>query len=346
MATHDIPGMAVALTVAGQRHEFDFGVADPISGRLVDGATVFEVGSISKLYTGLLGAWAQTRGALSLSDPASRHLPALAGTAFDRVTLLDLATYTAGGLPLQFPDAVTDEASMLAYYRAWQPTAAPATQRRYSNPSIGLFGHLAARSLGLPFDEAMHTHLLPALGLSDTFLRVPATREKDYAWGRNQKGARVRVQPGALDAEAYGIKTTASDLLRFVEANLNGARLAAPWQRAITDTHLAHYRAGEVMQCLGWERYDAPVTLPRLLNGNSSEMALQPHAVERFDPARAETTDTFLNKTGSTGGFGAYVACEPARGVGIALLANRNYPNAARVEAAHRILQAVQTAAR
>ena len=60
--------------------------------------------------------------------------------------MLNLGTYTAGGLPLQFPDNVTDPASMLAYYRQWQPEYAAGTHRRYSNPSIGLLGMLAAKS--------------------------------------------------------------------------------------------------------------------------------------------------------------------------------------------------------
>ena len=84
---------------------------------------------------------------MRLDDRASQHWPALQGSRFDGISLLDLATYTAGGLPLQFPDSVQkDQAQIRDYYRQWQPTYAPGSQRLYSNPSIGLFGYLAARS--------------------------------------------------------------------------------------------------------------------------------------------------------------------------------------------------------
>lgn len=113
MQAYAIPGMAIAISHKGQQHFFDYGVASRESGQAVDRHTLFELGSISKLFTATLGAYAEARGTLNLSDNASQYLPALQGSAFDHISLLDLATYSAGGLPLQFPDAVGDERQML-----------------------------------------------------------------------------------------------------------------------------------------------------------------------------------------------------------------------------------------
>ena len=78
---------------------------------------------------------------------ASQHWPALQGSRFDGISLLDLATYTAGGLPLQFPDSVQkDRAQIRDYYRQWQPTYAPGSQRLYSTRASACSGYLAARS--------------------------------------------------------------------------------------------------------------------------------------------------------------------------------------------------------
>jgi beta-lactamase class C len=305
----------------------------------VDEHTLFELGSVSKLFTATLGAYAQAEGKLRLNDLASKHLPALRGTAFDQISLLDLATYTPGGLPLQFPDAVRDERQMLDYYRAWQPAYPAGSQRLYSNPSIGLFGHLAAASLGKPFDQLLEHQLFPQLGMTESHVRVPLGQMARYAWGYRDDQA-IRVQPGPLDAEAYGVKSSAADMLRFVEANLDPSQLPAPLRQAIATTHVGYYRVGDMSQGLGWERYAYPITLQRLQAGNSSQMALEPHAVERFAKPHPAEGDLLLNKTGSTNGFGAYVVLLPARDTGLVILANRNYPNAERVRIALEILEA------
>ncbi|MDC7825325.1 beta-lactamase [Pseudomonas sp. BLCC-B13] len=336
-----IPGLAVAIVHKGERYFFNYGVADRDSGRAVNEHTLFELGSVSKLFTATLGAYAQAEGKLRLDDPASQHLPALRGGAFEQISLLDLATYTPGGLPLQFPDAVQSERQMLDYYRAWQPAYPAGSQRLYSNPSIGLFGHLAAVSLGKPFDQLLESQLFPQLGMRESHVRVPQGQMARYAWGYRDDQA-IRVQPGPLDAEAYGVKSTATDMLRFVEANLDPSQLPAPLRQAIATTHQGYYRVGDMTQGLGWERYAYPITLQRLQAGNSSQMALEPHAVQRFATPQPAEGDLLLNKTGSTNGFGAYVVLLPAHDTGLVILANRNYPNAERVRIALEILEALE----
>ena len=336
-----IPGLAVAIVHKGERHFFNYGVASRESGQAVNEHSLFELGSVSKLFTATLGAYAQAEGKLRLDDPASQHLPALRGSVFDRISLLDLATYTPGGLPLQFPDAVRSERQMLDYYRTWQPAYPAGSQRLYSNPSIGLFGHLAAASLGKPFDQLLEHQLFPQLGMTESHVRVPQGQMARYAWGYRDDQA-IRVQPGPLDAEAYGVKSTAADMLRFVEANLDPSQLPEPLRQAIATTHQGYYRVGDMTQGLGWERYAYPITLQRLQAGNSSQMALEPHAVERFATPQPAEGDLLLNKTGSTNGFGAYVVLLPARDTGLVILANRNYPNAERVRIALEILEALE----
>lgn len=341
MQAQGIPGMAVAVTVNGKPHYFNYGVASKENAQPVTENTLFEIGSLSKTFTATLAAYAQASGKLSLSDKASQVLPALRGTAFDHISVLQLGTYTAGGLPLQFPDTADSADKMLGYFKQWQPTYAAGTYRQYSNPSLGLFGYLAAQSMGQSFDELMENTLLPKLGLKHTYLNVPQAQMNLYAQGYNKDDKPVRVGPGALDAEAYGVKTSASDLTGYVQANLRPTSLEKPLQQAIALTHTGYYRVGEMTQGLGWELYQYPVTLDQLMAGNSSQMAMEAHKVQWLNPPRPQAENLLLNKTGSTNGFGAYVLYVPSKDIGIVILANKNYPIAERVKIAHQILSAL-----
>ncbi|QAY87159.1 class C beta-lactamase [Pseudomonas arsenicoxydans] len=341
MQQQNIPGVSIAITQNGQQHYFNYGVASKEDGKPVSKDTLFEIGSVSKTFATTLVAYAKVSGKLSLSDRASQIWPELRGSAFDTISVLQLSTYTAGGLPLQFPDEADHPDKMLAYFKQWKPVYAPGTHRQYSNPSLGLSGYLAAKGMGQPYDELMEKTLLPQLGLKHTFLNVPQDQMGLYAQGYSKDDKPVRVSPGALDSQAYGVKTSAADLLRYVEANLKPATLEKPLQQAIALTHSGYYTVGEMTQGLGWEFYHYPASLKTLLTGNSTEMAMQAHKVQWLKPPQPAPDTAWFNKTGSTGGFGAYVAFVPSKDIGIVILANKNYPNPERIRLAHKIMSAL-----
>lgn len=337
MAEHDIPGMAVAVTAGGRSAVFTYGVASREANKPVEAGTLFEIGSVSKTFTATLAAYALALGKLSLDDHPSRYLRELQGSAIDRATLLHFGTYTAGRLPLQFPGEVAGTAQMIPYFRQWRPDAAPGAQRRYSNPSIGLFGHLAGRALGRDFGTVMETEIFPRLGLRNSHIRVPQNALGTYAWGYGQANRPIRVNPGLFGAEAYGVKTTAGDMIRFVEANIDPSRLEEPMRRAVETTHLGFFRTSDMVQGLGWEQYAYPVTLERLLAGNARALSVDPATA--ISPPQVPAGPTLFNKTGSTNGFGAYAVFVPARRIGMVMLMNRNAPIPARIRAAYAILE-------
>lgn len=338
MAEYHIPGMAVALSINGQQHYFNYGLANREAGIPVTDETLFELGSVSKVFTAALASYAQASGALSLSDPASRYLPELEGSSFDEINLLELGTYTAGGLPLQFPASVQSEEAMIDYYRQWQPEFPPGSHRLYSNPSLGLFGYLAAQSLGKPFEMAMKEALFAPLRLEHSYFQVPEVEQANYAYGYSKQDEPIRVNPGMLDAQAYGLKSTAADLLTLVEANISDAGLNEPLHQALEATRTGYFEINNMTQGLGWESYAYPVALDQLLEGNSLEMLLEANPASTLNPPLPPRQEALYNKTGTTNGFGAYVAFVPSQQLGIVLLANKNYPNQARIRAAHHIL--------
>lgn len=339
-----IPGMAVAVVYQGKPYFFQYGLADVKAKRPVTDQTLFELGSVSKTFTGTAGGYAVQSGLINLHDPAADYSRAPMSAQWRKITMLQLATYTAGGLPLQLPDSVTDGSSLWSYYNNWQPQYAPGTMRNYSNASIGLFGALMAAKSGLSFEQFMKKNVFQPLKLNHTFITVPQAENANYAWGYHN-GNPVRVTPGVLDAEAYGVKTTIRDMATFMQANIAPDALPASdstLKKAIGTAQSGYYNVGDMYQGLGWEMYPWPVNAQQVIAASENGIALKASPVMLQTPPRPATPATWLHKTGSTNGFGSYIAFVPQQKLGIVMLANKNYPNPVRVTAAWQILNALQ----
>lgn len=339
MQQYNIPGLSIAVTSNGQQHFYNYGVASRETAQAVSGDTLFELGSISKTFTATLATYAQANGQLSLGDHPGKYLPQLKGSAFDNVRLIDLATHTAGGFPLQVPNEVQNNEQLMAYLQAWQPQYPAGSKRTYANPSIGMLGMITAKAMNTPFERAMEQQLFPKIGLTNSYLNVPADKMKSYAQGYNKQDAPVRLQGGVLGNEAYGMKSSSKDLLRFIELNINAGKAESTLAKAITDTHVGYFNVGEMTQDLIWEQYPYPASLETLQEGNSNKMAYETQPASPISPPLKSQQSVWINKTGSTNGFGGYVAFVPEKRIGVVILANKNYPNEARVKLAYEILQ-------
>lgn len=338
MQQYNIAGMAIAVSRDGTQSFYNYGVASKDTRAPISNQTLFELGSISKTFTATLTTYAQATGKLSLADHPGQYLPQLRGTAFDKITLMNLATHTAGGFPLQVPDAVQNNEQLMAYLKAWQPQYPAGSHRTYANPSVGMLGMITANAMNMPFEQAMEQQLLPKLGLSNTWLKVPSDKQAVYAQGYDKQDAPIRLKGGVLGNEAYGMKSSSQDVLRFVEANIDPGKTDPALARAISDTHVGYFTSGPMTQDLIWEQYPYPLKLDALIKGNANSMAYETQPATALTPPSAPQQAAWINKTGSTNGFGGYVAFIPQKKLGIVILANKNYPNEARVRLAYRIL--------
>ena len=341
MQAYAVPGLVIAVSVNGKQHFYNFGVASKATKEPMTPDTLFEVGSISKVFTATLATYAQAKGQLSLNDTVAKYEPELEGTPFGKITLTHLATHTAGGFPLQLPDSVQNQSQLISYFKDWKPVYPTGTQRSYANPSIGMLGQIAAKSMNMPFTQAMEQQLFPALGLQSTYLTVPANKMELYAQGYNKQDEPVRLNSGVLGNEAYGVKTTARDLIHFTELSLGQGDASPIVRQALAGTRIGYYRVGPMIQDLIWEQYPYPVELKSLLVGNSDKMAYENNDAIALNPPLAPQQAVWINKTGSTNGFGGYAVMVPSEQKSIVILANKNYPNSARVELAYEILKAL-----
>lgn len=338
MAQYQIPGMAFGIIVDGQSHFYNYGLSNKQRNQPVSENTIFELGSVSKTFAATLASYSELNGTLSLDDTADKYIPYLKNSTIGSTKLISLGTYSAGGLPLQVPEEIENNKELLRYYKSWQPKFSVDSTRLYSNASIGLFGYISALSMHGDYTKLIENTVLPSLKMTNTFVDVPIDKMENYAFGYNTAGEPIRVNPGILDAEAYGIKSTSADMTRFMAANMGLVTVDRQMQQALENNRKGYYRTKYFTQGLAWEMYPLPTTLERLVEGNSTETILQPQQIQVNEPPTPVLDDVWVNKTGATNGFGAYIAYIPAKRTGIVILANKNYPNTERVKAAYTIL--------
>lgn len=339
MQAMHIPGMAVGITMDGKDFVFNYGVGSKTAQKSITDRSLFEIGSISKTFTATAAAYAQAEGKLALTDKVSKIFPDCKSTKFGELSLLNLGTHTPGGLPLQLPTSITTGEQLHDYLKHWKPSYEPGKFRTYNNPGIGILGLITAQSMNQNFDSLMEKIIFPALGMSDSFINVPDSRMNDYVQGYTESGSPTRMSKSLIADEAYGVKTTAHDLLLYIEDNIDPKKLDSKIQRALTTTHTSFFKVGVMTQDLIWEQYPYPVELRTLLEGNSNSMIFEANKATEIIPPAAPVENVWINKTGSTNGCSAYIAFVPAKKLGIVLLANKSYPIKDRVTIAHKIMQ-------
>lgn len=337
MIEHRIPGLAIGLVANGKTYILKYGIASKDSKLPVTEDTLFEIGSISKTFTAALASYAMASGKISLNDNAKKFYPHIN----QDVTILHLATHTIGGMPLQFPESIKNNKEAELYYQNWKPAYKPGTYRTYSNPSIALLGLVSAKALKGDYKKLMKEYVLSPLRLNHTFFEIPESEAKNYAMGTTKADTPARMSPGVYADEAYGIRTTVSDMVLYLKAQLGIDKVNETLAKALSMTHTGYYKIDAMTQALIWERYNYPVTLPELLNGNSSKLAYEANPVTPVNPPATSVENTWINKTGSTNGFGAYTAFIPSKKFGIVILSNKNFPNEARISLAYKIFSKI-----
>ena len=276
---------------------------------------IFEIGSITKVFTALLLAQTVLEGKAALSDPIAKHLPRDLALAPETaaITLGQLATHTSG-LP-RLPDNLKPAAPADPYadysvprlhdfLRAYQP-AKPAPQPAdYSNLGFGLLGHLLERIHGKSYATLMATRISGPLGLTDT--TVDLSDEQRGRFAKPYSGS-TEVPPWHLDSlvGAGALHSTAADLARFAQALLSGedVTLKAAWDL---------------------------VREPRALFGAGNvQIGLAILIMKRGE-------DIVYSHGGGTGGFRTHLELTPARQRATVLLLNNDAPDPAALIASAR----------
>jgi len=198
----------------------------------VDANTVFEIGSVTKVFTALLLADAVKRGEVVLTDPVSKYLPPevkVPERGGKKITLADLATHTSGlpRMPTNFHPK--DSANPYADYTVPQLyeflgtvvlTRDIGSTYEYSNLGGGLLGHALARRAGTDYETLVRTRILEPLGMKSTTITLSASMKEHLTSGHNAGLQKVANWDLPTLAGAGALRSTANDLLTFLAANI------------------------------------------------------------------------------------------------------------------------------
>jgi CubicO group peptidase (beta-lactamase class C family) len=227
--------------------------------------TVFEIGSITKVFTALLLTDMIERREVALDDPVSKYLPpsvtvpARNGRA---ITLADLTTHTSG-LPrvprnldsthLENPYATYDAAKLYAFLAGYQLTRDPGAQWEYSNVGAGLLGHALACHAGMSYEQLVKTRILDPLGMMSTTITLTADQRRRLATAYDETLHAVSFWDFDALAGAGALRSTADDLLTFAAA---AAGLIDTPLKTAMDRMRALRRPGPAPgmgQAMGWQ---------------------------------------------------------------------------------------------
>jgi CubicO group peptidase (beta-lactamase class C family) len=297
-----VGGLAAGVVAQGRYYSFGFGRVSERSSDTPSSITVFEIGSISKVFTGLLLADMAERGEVSLDDPVSRYLPGEAKIPEGNsrpITLFDLATHSSGlpRLPSNLapkddgdPYADYTEELLYAYLKGYEPKRKPGSVTEYSNLGMGLLGFLLARRAGKTYEELVIERIAGPLGMNETRITLTDSMRSRLAQGHDERGRPVPLWHLPTLAGAGGLRSTISDMLTFLRANLGPAETPLP--EAIEVSHEPRRSMGLLSR---------------------SKIAL----------AWIVRADGIIWHNGQTGGYHSFTGFWPGRGVGVVVLANR-----------------------
>jgi CubicO group peptidase (beta-lactamase class C family) len=275
----------------------------PDGGAAFTGDTLFEIGSISKVFTSLILSDMVARGQVALDDPAEKYLPAghhMPARGGRKITLLDLATHTSGlprlpdNMPFADPDdpyADYGEAQLLAFLDRYELPRDIGTKWEYSNLGVGLLGYLLTRAAGKDYETLLRERITGPLQMADTAVALSAKQQARFAPGYDAYMQPAKPWRLSVLAGAGGIRSTTNDMLKFAAAALDPRSPIAPAMKLALERRRPTGNA-RMEQALGWEVFHP-------------------------EPGRE-----IVMHDGGTGGFRSSLALEPAKQTAVVVLAN------------------------
>jgi len=301
-------GIVVGVIEPSGRRVVVYGKLAKDDPRPLNGDTVYEIGSITKVFTSLLLADAVGRGEVALTDPVGTFLPdkvKVPERGGRSITLIDLATHSSGlpRMPANFapkdpanPYADYSYENMYAFLSGYQLARDIGSEYEYSNFGAGLLGHaLTLRTHSTDYEALVRARVLAPLGMSSTAVTLSSEMKARLATGHGATLQPVANWDVAALAGAGALRSTTNDMVTFLAANLGYVRtpLAPAMAEMLKDRR--------------------PTTIP------STTIGLAWHILKTRDKE-------IVWHNGGTAGYRTFIGFDPVARVGVVVLSNAGTP--------------------
>jgi D-alanyl-D-alanine-carboxypeptidase/D-alanyl-D-alanine-endopeptidase len=296
-------GIVVGIIDPHGRRIVAYGAPEKGDNRLVDGDTLFEIGSITKVFTALLAADMAQRGELSLDDPIQKFLPPtvkMPERGGKQITLIDLATHTSGlpRMPENFrpkdpanPYADYTVDALYSFLSSYELRRNIGIKYVYSNLAFGLLGLGLAERAGMDYEKLVVSRICDPLGMTSTRITLSEPLRQRFAAGHSSDLVTVHAWDIPALAGAGALHSSTNDLLKFLAVMMG-----------YTDNPLAAAQ-------------EKTLSIRRPTGGAFMETGLA------WDIDSRSGTE-IISKSGGTGGYNAFIGYSPKTRVGVVVLAN------------------------
>jgi CubicO group peptidase (beta-lactamase class C family) len=296
-------GVTIGVVSHGKRLVWTYGAAKANS--------VFEIGSISKTFKGLILAQMAAQNKVKLDEPVRALLPAgtvAAPVSGREITLLDLSAQRSG-LP-RLPDnlkpadetnpyADYDVKALYAYVAAHGVALPDKPVFEYSNLGVGLLGQALAERAHTTYEALLKKEITGPLGMRDTVITIPAALQARFIQGHDGEHKPAHAWDIPALAGAGAIRSTAGDMLTYLEAQLDPNHLPATARNSAEGKTLA-----------------AAIAASHEIHG---EVGARNHIALNW--LHDDTAGWFWHN-GATGGYSAFAVFAPDKGFAVVVLTN------------------------
>jgi len=255
------PSITIAIIDSSGVKYFNFGKTAK-NGQEVDENTIYEIGSISKVFTGILLAQQVLEGRLKLEDEINNFLPddiKVPVMGDTEITFGNLTDHTSGfpRMPNNFspsnpqnPYADYTVDQMYEFISNYQAVRTVGAEFEYSNLAQGLLGHLLAMNNNSTYEELMVQTIANPLDMNDTRIELTQRMNENLALGHSG-GKVVENWDIPTLAGAGAIRSSTSDMAKFISANLGYVNTSL--LKAMELSHqIRHDKAGEMSIAMAW----------------------------------------------------------------------------------------------